>query len=65
MQIFEDISPAEPCTRRNGTLFSRAVLYVQLYCSQRLVARRDKSTVRTGGGLQTVTQFISSSINHL
>lgn len=29
----------EPCT-------SRAALYAQLYCSQRLAARRDKSTVR-------------------
>ena len=57
--------PAEPCIRRNGTLFSRAVLYAQLYCSQHLVARRDKSTARTGGGLQTVVQFVSSSINHL
>ena len=39
--------PAEPCTRRNGTLFSRAVLCARLYCSQRLTSHGDKST---GGG---------------
>ena len=59
------VNPTEPCTRRNGTLLSRAALYVQLYCSQRLTACRDKSTAQARGGLQTIAQFISSSFNQL
>ena len=37
-------SPTEPCTRRNGTLSFRAALYARLYCSQRPISHRDKST---------------------
>ena len=44
--VFYRMFPTEPCTRRNGTLYSRAVLYPQLYCSQRLILCGDKSTGR-------------------
>ncbi len=43
---FSFMFPAEPCTRRSGTLYSRAVLYPQLYCSQLLFVGGDKSTDR-------------------
>ena len=59
------IFPTEPCTRRNGTLYSRAVLYLRLYCSQHPVYPWGQVNRRIWGGLQTTSKFISSSFKCL
>ena len=56
--------PAEPCTRRNGTLFSRAVLCVLFHCSQHLTSHGDKSTGENKEVCKPQDNFIQAPINN-